>query len=133
MRKVGSEAPALRLLDAQNSEQIVGMIHEQIQLLLFRPNQALLKECRSALGPNTKVRIVAIEAQGALEGVTVLADPQGLFARRYGIDQGGVVVDKEGIICAITDRLDAADLLIEAALSAAKPKRGHDHENWMRA
>ena len=133
MRKVGSEAPAMRLQNASGGEQIVGMIHEKVQLLLLRADRALLDACQRAVGEHPKVLLVAVETATDTTQTIALSDPDGLFSQRYGIDQGGVVIDKEGIIRAITDRLDAPALLIDAALLAAKPRRGHDHENWMRA
>ena len=151
-RKVGGEAPSVRVKMASGEEKIIGMLAVKIQVFITLDDiNSYTKELHEILYGNTKkVFGYMITRSGEDEMSAIIKDygiDQGLitnqwveFSKKFGLNATeGVlansvfVVDKEGVITykEIADTLDLANF--DANLTELinyKPK-GHTHENWM--
>lgn len=135
MRKIGSEAPAVRLKDAQGNEVIVGMMNMRRQVLLYRCDETTLKLLAGVLEEHAKkVWLAGIDCPPCA-GADTLLDPNGEFAGRNDMPADSVmIIDTEGTIVFTQSPVIAEDALSAVrALLAPKKKKGHSHENWMRA
>ncbi|MGE4294283.1 MAG: hypothetical protein AB7E49_01100 [Campylobacterales bacterium] len=135
MRKTGTEAPAVRLKNAQGQERIVGMMNLRHQVLCYRCDEATLGFLAQNLAEHEKkVWLAGIEC-APCSGAEILLDPEGEFARRCDMPEESVmVIDTEGTIVFTQSPVIAEEVLSAVrALLAPKKKKGHSHENWMRA
>ena len=153
-RKVGGEAPSVRVKMMNGEEKIVGMIATKIQVFLtLNDINSYTKELHEVLNTNPEKAFGYIVTASSDEETQKVVDAYTLdtslitihsddFSKKFGLNavEGKMansvfIIDKEGIIYykEIAPDIDVAtfgEKLVE--LINYKPK-GHVHENWMRA
>jgi thiol peroxidase len=161
-KKVGSEAPAGRVKSLSGEESVIGMIAPTMQLLLTIPTikcdsiVSQLKELNEYLNTMKKLKAYVIttssEDIGAIaseypnlnfvfDDNTSLAKSLGTLLKDgdYKFANALFVIDKEGIIKYLEIAEDIFKALSIDNLKSgidkilADRKKGHSHENWMRA
>lgn len=149
-RKVGGEAPAVRIINEDGSSNVVGMMAAQFQCLITTDCSEAMTNLSNILKDEEKIRGVVIsenfEQPFDYPGLDRVSDSQGEFAQKYGvkISEGELagkaapslfLVNPEGeILFMQVGEIDSAAFRKALpGLIKEKKKKGHSHENWMRA
>lgn len=148
-RKIGGEAPAVRIVHEDGSGNVVGMMAAQFQCLITTDCGEALNNLSTILKDEEKIRGVVImenfDQPFDYPGLGRVADAQGEFAQKYGVQiaEGEMagkaapslfLINPDGeILFMQTGEIDSAAFR-EAlpGLIKEKKKKGHSHENWMR-
>lgn len=149
-RKVGDEAPAIKLKMFNSEDKIVGMLAVKIQVFISLDNiKKYSKELHEILLKNSDKIFAYIVTSSSDEDVKSIVDEFNIdsgfisniyeeFSKKFGLNDEAdkisdsiFIVDKEGLITYISKSLDL-DNFNESLnkLINYKPK-GHSHENWM--
>jgi thiol peroxidase len=147
-RKVGSEAPAVRLKVESGETKVVGMMADKVQVMITLPKtDSLNSQLLEVIEKHKAKSLIYVVASSALENgydsdfySTEFKD----FAMKFGvyvndevcaksifiINKDGEIVYRE-IIGNLDDGFDTESF--ESALDEAIKfkKKGHTHENWM--
>jgi thiol peroxidase len=147
-RKVGGEAPAVRVKMSSGEEKIVGMMAVKFQLFYTLSDFSLFDDKIVELTQKYEKKLFTylissddVSAGCGLSDDMVSVDYE-KFAKSFGLnhEEGSItnslfLVDKEGVIKfrQIGDELDidSAIALMEEELT--RKIKGHSHENWLGA
>lgn len=160
-KKVGSEAPAGRVKKRDGSESVIGMIAPTMQLLITIPtlnNPNIIQELKDMNEYLTKMKKLKayiittsnenLDLVSDLTNLEFVFDDSATLISSFGVKLAEseyksanalFVVDKEGVIKYIEITKDIFDKLSSENLASAidkilaDRKKGHVHENWMRA
>lgn len=162
VRKVKAEAPSARIVKIDGSQNVIGMIAPTIQILVTIPNldkfknEILELEAKEINLKKVSITIVTTEEKekvnefiksNTLEKIEFVFDEMGDFSKKFGVMLDSefklahslFLIDKEGTIQYIEITSDIFEKLnLELAFKAlneilSEKKKGHSHENWMRA
>lgn len=161
VRVVDSEAPAVRVKDIKGREFVVGMMAPVNQIILTLPTidsetskSQILKLKNLSLNPKKFSISILVENLDKFnrdledENIKFYLDNRLEFAKKYGlliedrsykIANAIFLIDKEGVIKFldisknIFEEVDFQTLLKRVKDILSEKKRGHSHENWMRA
>ncbi len=152
-RKIGGEAPAIRVKFANGEQNVIGMMSPKIQILLSlkelnSESELFLSTLASKYVSSEKVVIYFItplEKKLDIENINITLDEEMEFGKKFGVllpDESGFanavfVIDAEGEIIYLdtsSEKLPSVEKVVEGVDSILnRKKRGHSHENWMRA
>ena len=155
-RKIGSEAPAIRMKMLNDETKVIGMMAPKIQVMITLPNikdynnglHDILKKSASKLlvyiitsSPEEEIR--RIEKAFELDAGFISNDFS-KFSLKFGVNISDTLIaksifliDKEGIVqykeipnnCEHSFDLDDFETSLEELINFKQ--KGHTHENWM--
>lgn len=159
-RKAGSEAPSIKVFTNTGETCIIGMIAQNVQLLVsvytLEEQKDLLSKLEESFCEQKKLNLYVVTKESfnsiesflndnSFEKINILQDNSGDFGKKLGVTldsihlaNGAFVIDKEGKFTYVSYFTNTNDEKIEEIIEKTnetinfKPK-GHAHENWMSA
>jgi thiol peroxidase len=147
-RKVGGEAPAVKVKMLSGEEKVIGMLADKVQVMITLPySHSLDDELYSVINKHkAKANIYLIssdlfayDVDGAFSS-TDFAN----FSMKYGVyidesicAKSVFIIDKEGeiiykdVLMDVKNKFDANVLDEQMQKAIDFKKKGHTHENWM--
>jgi len=147
-RKVGSEAPAVRVTMQSGEEKVIGMLADKVQVMITLPKaDSLSTELLATIEKHQAKSLIYLIASTPLDKAynpDFYSTDFVNFAMKFGVfanDEVSVksifIINKDGeivyreIVGNLDDGFDitAFDIALDEAIKFKK--KGHTHENWM--
>ncbi|MDC7243508.1 MAG: hypothetical protein PQJ44_06170 [Sphaerochaetaceae bacterium] len=147
-RKVGSEAPSVRVKMLNGDTKVIGMMAPKVQAMITLPlSDSLSDELENILNKHKEKALIYIASSQKLnkyvdESCSTIefkdfATKFGVFANEEFCAKSVFIIDKEGeikykeVLADLTSEfdLDSLDKALEEAINFKQ--KGHTHENWM--
>lgn len=155
-RKVGGEAPAVRIKMANDETKVIGMLAPKTQIMVSLPQaQAYSETLHTILETSPHKTIVYVITSDTQDALMSIVSEFGLqpenvstdfkeFASKFGLNMEDehiakslVIINKEGefayiqLLDAVEKEFDLEDFKTQLLELINQKQKGHTHENWM--
>ena len=149
-RKIGSEAPAVKIKMLNGETKVIGMMAEQVQVMITLPYSHSLNDDINRIIHNNREKTSAYLISSDEFAYDVNKNYSSMdfenFSMKYGvyideyicaksifiISKDGEIVFKD-VLADIKDEFDTNKFATELQKAVDFKKEGHTHENWMSA